>query len=251
MSSLIITVPIYNEGEMVAVNTEKIHAYCYEYLSSLVDWKIVLTENGSTDNTFEVAKKMEQKYPDRVLAYHFENRGKATALKCAWSKLEEEKYKMDFISIIDVDIPFDLGYFSDAFDKILEPNVDLVIGNRYSSRSSTHRPLDQIIISRSYNFMCRRLFGIKIHDIQCGLKIFRYEKMRQYIPDCDHPRSFFDLQIVKMLTDHKHGIKEIPIDWDESNNRPTKFIKRREIVDGLKTVYKLLFKDDKTDKSLK
>lgn len=249
MDSLIITVPIYNEGEMTAINTEKIYAFCDQNLNGLVDWKIVLTENGSNDNTFEVAKRMEEKYPNRILAYHFDNRGKGTALKCAWAKLDEENYRVDFITMIDVDIPFDLRYFLQALSEMLDNNYDLVLGNRYSRKSKTSRPIDQIIISRGYNLVCRLLFGIKVHDIQCGLKVFRYPKIKHYIPICDHPRSFFDLQMVKVLTDNKHNIKEIPIDWDESNNRPTKFVKRREVVDGLKTLHRLLFQKEKVDKS--
>jgi len=249
MRSLIITVPIFNEGEMTAVNTEKIYDFCNQHLNELVDWKIVLTENGSTDNTFEIAKRLENKYPGKIIAYHFDNRGKGIALKCAWAKFEEENYKMDFITMIDVDIPFDLKYFLQALNEILKSDYDLVLGIRYNKESKTSRPIDQIIISKGYNFTCRRLFGIKVHDIQCGLKIFRYSKIKKYISACDHPRSFFDLQIVKMLTDNKHPIKEIPINWDESNNRPTKFVKRREIVDGLKMLHRLLFKKDKIGKS--
>ncbi len=242
MPTLIITVPAFNEGELTAVNTEKIYKFCEDNLNALVDWKIVLTENGSKDNTFEMAQQMAHKYPDKVLAYHFDNRGKATALKCAWAKLEEDGYTMDFISMVDMDIPFDLDYFLQALNEMLTSHYDLVVGNRYSRTSSTSRPLDQIVISKTYNFVCRLLFGIKIHDIQCGLKIFKYQAIKPYLSECDHPHAFFDLQIIKMLTDHKHPIKEISIDWDESNNRPTTFVKRKEVVAGLKALFTLLLK---------
>ena len=91
MQNLIITIPVFNEGEMASINTEKIYDFCNKYLNQLIDWKIVLTENGSTDNTFKIIQKIEKKYPNKVLAYHFDNRGKATAIKCAWAKLEKEK----------------------------------------------------------------------------------------------------------------------------------------------------------------
>ncbi len=240
MHNLIITVPIFNEGKMTAVNTEKIYDFCDKNLNQLVDWRIVLTENGSSDNTFEIARKLEKKYPDRVLAYHFDNRGKANALKSAWNRLDKEGYKMDFISIMDIDIPFDMKFFLRALNEILDYDYDLVIGNRYGRTSKTSRPMDQIVVSKIYNFLSRGLLRVKIHDIQCGLKIFRYEKIEKYIPECDHHHGFFDLQIVKKLTDNGHDIKEISIDWDESRNRPTKFIKRKEIIEGVKTLFKLV-----------
>src|SRR3989339_813918 len=197
MQNLIITIPVFNEGEMASINTEKIYDFCNKYLNQLIDWKIVLTENGSTDNTFKIIQKIEKKYPNKVLAYHFDNRGKATAIKCAWAKLEKEKYKIDLISIIDVDIPFDLKFFLQAIKEILDHNYDLVIGNRYSRISKTSRPFDQIIVSKTYNFLSRLFLKIKIHDIQCGLKIFKYKTLKKYLPFCDHPHGFFDLQIVK------------------------------------------------------
>lgn len=242
MQSLIITVPIFNEGEMASVNTEKIYDFCNKNLNQLVDWKIVLAENGSIDNTFAAARKIAEKYPERVSAYHFDNRGKATALKCAWAKLEEEKYRMDLVSIVDIDIPFDLVFFRQALQEMLGNKYDLVMGNRYSRTSKTSRPLDQMIVSRIYNFLCRLFLRVKIHDIQCGLKIFKYEVMKKYLPHCDHTHGFFDLQMIKELTDHRHPIKEIPIDWNESTNRPTKFIKRREVVEGVKALFKLIIR---------
>jgi len=240
MRGLIITVPVFNEGEMTATNTQKLYDFCTKNLNLLVDWRIVLTENGSTDNTFEVAKRLQAQYSDRVIAYHFDNRGKANALKSAWARLEEESYPMDLVSIVDIDIPFHLDFFHKALLEILSNNEDLVIGNRYSPVSKTSRPLDQIVVSKIYNFLSRLFLKITIHDIQCGLKILNYPAIQQYLPDCDHPHGFFDLQIVKKLTDNKHKIKELPIDWNESENRPTKFIKKKEVVEGLKTLFKLI-----------
>lgn len=240
MRSLIITVPVFNEGEMTATNTQKLYDFCTKNLNHLVDWKIVLTENGSSDNTFEVAQRLQNKYPTRVIAYHFENRGKASALKSAWMQLETEAHKMDLVSIVDIDIPFDLSFFLKALQEVLNNNEDLVIGNRYSSVSKTSRPIDQIVVSKIYNFMSRLFLGIRVHDIQCGLKIFNYPTIKPYLAECDHPHGFFDLQIVKKLTDNKHKIREIPIDWNESENRPTKFIKRKEVVEGVRTLFKLI-----------
>src|SRR3990167_1344397 len=68
--SLIITVPIFNEGEMTAINTQRIYDFCNQHLNPLADWKIILTENGSTDKTFEIAQKIAEKYPGKILAYH-------------------------------------------------------------------------------------------------------------------------------------------------------------------------------------
>lgn len=156
---LSIIVPVYNEEESLT-------AFYKELLSVLPsldkDYEIIFVDDGSTDDSLKILKSFSQKNK-RVRSFSFrKNMGKSEALSFGF-----EKAMGTTIATLDADLqdqPTEIV-------KLLEKNregVDLVCGWRKDRRDKKK----MLIISKLFNKIMNSIFGLTIHDYNCGLKVY-------------------------------------------------------------------------------
>ena len=100
-TSLDIVVPVLNEERVISPTIGTLHEFLSRHLADY-NWRIVIADNGSTDQTPDIAEALSQKYPD-VSWTRLEVRGRGRALRKAW--LESDA---DVVSYMDVDLSTDL-----------------------------------------------------------------------------------------------------------------------------------------------
>jgi glycosyltransferase involved in cell wall biosynthesis len=158
--------PAYNEEENVETTVRR----ALDEIGPLVDGSIevLVVDDGSTDRTPELADALAAA-DTRVRVHHQANRGYGGALRTGFANARGQ-----LICFSDGDLQFDLREMSRLLDRLDDPAngpVDAVIGWRIKRRDPPHR----IFIAKTYNAVVSVLFGLRVRDIDCAMKLFRRE----------------------------------------------------------------------------
>jgi glycosyltransferase involved in cell wall biosynthesis len=158
--------PAYNEEENVETTVRR----ALDEIGPLVDGSIevLVVDDGSTDRTPELADALAAA-DTRVRVHHQANRGYGGALRAGFANARGQ-----LICFSDGDLQFDLREMSRLLDRLDDPAkgpVDAVIGWRIKRRDPPHR----IFIAKTYNAVVSVLFGLRVRDIDCAMKLFRRE----------------------------------------------------------------------------
>lgn len=160
--------PFWNEQE----NVESVVGKAIVVASKVAKkWEIIMIDDGSSDKTFEIIKKLANKDKRLVAVSHRVNRGYGAALKTGF-----EKARYEYIVFNDGDGQFDFSEVSKLMDRI--DNADLVIGFR---KKRLDHPFRHILMNmlKIWDYL---FFRFKFKDIDCGFKLFRKEAINKIMP---------------------------------------------------------------------
>lgn len=171
-------VPVFNEEESVLHFYEELTKHAKE-LSK--EYEIIFIDDGSQDKTLELVKELEKKDP-KIRIYSFRrNHGKAEALTFGF-----QKAKGDLIVTMDADLQDKPSEVHKLIEKHKE-GFDMVSGWRKDRKDS----FAKIIFSKAFNLVASTFWGVKLHDYNCGLKLYvseaaksvnLYGGMHRFIP---------------------------------------------------------------------
>lgn len=175
-----IVVPLFNEEESLPELVDWIERVCSEHGYS---HEVIMVDDGSTDDSWHVVEKLAAQYP-QVRGIRFQrNYGKSAALN--------EGFKAatgNVIITMDADLQDSPDEIPELYRMITIDGFDLVSGwkkKRYDNAITKNLP------SKLYNAVNRRISGIKLHDMNCGLKAYKrkvvksievYGEMHRFIP---------------------------------------------------------------------
>ncbi|MCL5432843.1 MAG: glycosyltransferase family 2 protein [Patescibacteria group bacterium] len=160
-----IVIPLLNEVESLPV--------LYELLLKEVkniekNYEIIFVDDGSTDGSLDFLKQIAEKNKAvRIFSFR-KNQGKAEALSLGF-----QKAKGDFVVTMDADLEDNPKELQKFYKKIHE-GWDVVSGWRKNRKHSFSR----VISSKLSNFIIRVIWGLKLHDYNCGFKIYRKEVVK-------------------------------------------------------------------------
>lgn len=210
-----IILPAYNEAGVIEDSVEKVREKLLELDR---DFEIIIAENGSTDGTDVISKKLSDEYED--VKYLHSNKGRGNALRAAFKKA-----KGDVIVYMDTDLSTDLSYIEVVVNSIYA-GYDVVTGTRLLPESIVvGRTLKREIASRSYNFLVRLILGSKLMDHQCGFKAFNGESLRELIDDVKDNDWSFDTEILVKAQKKGFKVTEIPVRWVDTTDTSVRFLK--------------------------
>lgn len=160
-----IIIPAYNEEKRIIQTLEKITSYLRE---NWRDYKIIIINDGSNDRTEELVKSYMLSNPNIQLKTIKRNLGKGYSVKVGVSLSDG-----DLIVFTDVDLSAPIQQVEDLIGWI-KNEYDLVIGSRYinGAKILIQQPLYRRLLSRTFNFFVKFLFGLPIEDTQCRFKMF-------------------------------------------------------------------------------
>ena len=182
-----IIVPLFNEAESLPK--------LYEWIARVMEenefsYEIIFVNDGSTDESWEVIKDLAATggksgsgaSPVRGICFR-RNYGKSAALYCGFKAAQGE-----VVITMDADLQDSPDEIPELYRMIKEDGFDLVSGwkqKRYDNALTKNLP------SKLFNATARRVTGIQLHDMNCGLKAYRKEvvknievfsEMHRYIP---------------------------------------------------------------------
>ena len=175
-----VVVPLFNEEESLPELTAWIKKVMDENKFS---YEIVMIDDGSNDNSWEIIEELQTNNPNIRGIKFRRNYGKSAALFCGFDAVQG-----DVIITMDADLQDNPDEIPGLYKMIKEEGYDLVSGWKKKRRDPVLR---KNIPSKLYNWTVRRMTGIKLHDMNCGLKAYRkkviksievYGEMHRYIP---------------------------------------------------------------------
>lgn len=175
-----VVIPLYNEEESLPELCEWIKRVMLENSYS---YEIILVDDGSSDSSWQVVKSLIEKNATLKGIKFRRNYGKSAALNQGFQKAAGE-----VVITMDADLQDSPDEIPELYDMITNGGFDLVSGwkkKRYDSKLTKNIP------SKIYNSVTRKISGVKLHDMNCGLKAYRWEvvkaievygEMHRYIP---------------------------------------------------------------------
>jgi glycosyltransferase involved in cell wall biosynthesis len=210
-----LVIPLLNEAESLPelhdwiVRVMKQHNYSYE---------IIFVDDGSKDNSWNVIENLMQQN-NCVKAIKFQrNYGKSPALHVGF-----EAAQGNVVITMDADLQDSPDEIPELYKLITEDKWDLVSGwkqKRFDNALTKNLP------SKLYNWTNRKISGIQLHDMNCGLKAYRkeviksievYGEMHRFIPVLAKSAGFE--KITEKPVQHqarKYGISKFG--WDRFIN---------------------------------
>ena len=175
-----IIIPSYNERESLPELVEWI-----ERVTSEGGWShdIIIVDDGSTDGSWKTIKELAGRHPELHGISFRRNYGKSAALYCGFAKAQG-----DVVFTMDADLQDSPDEIPEMYRMITEQGYDLVSGWKQHRQDNA---LTKNLPSKLYNATARCITGIKLHDMNCGLKAYRnevvknievYGEMHRYIP---------------------------------------------------------------------
>jgi glycosyltransferase involved in cell wall biosynthesis len=227
--SLDVVIPVLNEEKVLTASVTAVHHFLTGHMARY-DWRIVVADNGSTDWTPEILKRIKEFYKEQFDYITLTQRGRGRALRKAW--LES---KADIVSYMDVDLSTHLGDFVPLIESLDTGGYDVAIGSRLLKGSLVEaRSTKREIISRSYNRIIQLMFGVKFKDAQCGFKAITRRAVNDLVPLIQDPGWFFDTELLILAEENGYRIKEIPVRWtDDPDSRVKVFSTARKDMQGL------------------
>ena len=180
---LSIVISLYNEQESLRELVEWITESFAKSPISDYQYEILMIDDGSNDGSWETIKNLSKEYPTiRGISFR-RNYGKSAALQVGF-----QAAKGDIVVTMDADLQDSPEEVPEMVRMIKEEGLDIVSGwkkKRYDNVLMKNIP------SKLYNWTARKISGIKLHDMNCGLKAYRrevvkeievYGDMHRYIP---------------------------------------------------------------------
>lgn len=212
VESVEIVIPVFNEAPSLE--------YQIRYLSSYLDtnfpirWQLTIVDNGSTDDTLMIARKLENDLK-HVTVMALGRKGRGGAIRAAWMKSEST-----ISCYMDVDMSTGLDALLPLVAPLMTRHSDIAIGSRLSRTSNVARSPKRELISRVYNFMIRTFFAVRFTDAQCGFKAIRTDIAWKLLPAVEDNDWFFDTEMLLLAEHNGLRIHEVAVDWiDDPDTR--------------------------------
>lgn len=201
-----ITIPVFNEEEILHENILKIYNFLKEHISD--PWFIVIANNGSTDKTELIAKELI-KHNMGIRLLYIEKPGKGEAIKQGWQKFEADIY-----CFMDADLATDLKDLPNLISQV-KNGYDIAIGSRYVKGAQVKRTIFRKIFSFVYRILVKLMFNSLIKDFPCGFKAINKKVLEKIVPKIKDNAWFFDSELLILAEKEKFKIKEIPVSWHD------------------------------------
>ena len=160
-----IIIPVFNESLSLKI----LYSQCKEAVyNSFVKFEIIFIDDGSFDNSFDILKNISENDPNVIVIKLNRNYGKSDALNEGFKIA-----KFDTIVTLDADLQDDPEEIPKLVDLLYE-GWDCVSGWKKNRKD----PLSKTIPSSVFNKVMSFMTGLKIHDLNCGIKAYKKEAIK-------------------------------------------------------------------------
>lgn len=206
-----ITIPVLNEAETLEHQVKTLYAYVLKLYPNEGQWNIVIADNGSTDQTPNIAQDLAQTFSN-VQVVQVPKRGVGLALKTSWGQS-----KADIVGYMDLDLATDLQHLQPALDAIEQANYDLVYASRLHKNSTViNRTFKRELASRVFNGLLKAYLGVHFSDGMCGFKWLKRAKLTPLMEaGAQNDGWFFSTELLTTAEWLNYKIYELPVKWTD------------------------------------
>ncbi|MDX1682662.1 MAG: glycosyltransferase family 2 protein [Phycisphaeraceae bacterium] len=205
MTDLSILIPAYDEAESL----EPLHAELTAVLDALeLEWEIIYIDDGSRDGTADVLDRISEQSSNVVVKTHPRNLGKSAVYMTGFQAAEGQT-----LLTLDGDGQDDPAEIPKLLER-LEQDVDLVVGwkqGRFENEPGKALP------SQVYNGLKNVMFGLHLHDSNCGFRAMKrkvaesldlYGDLYRFLPELAHLSGY---RVAEVPVNHRprhHGVSK-------------------------------------------
>jgi glycosyltransferase involved in cell wall biosynthesis len=206
---LSIIIPAYNEGQRLGRGLARIREYFAGEPVGIAGIEIIVVDDGSTDDTAQIAQQWARDIPSLRLVSNGKNRGKGFSVRHG---ILEARGRVAIFTDADLSSPIEE---SAKLLTAIHAGNDVAIGSRaidrslISVRQSRFRESAGII----FNGFVRLFTGLPIHDTQCGFKAFVRERCGAVFEQQRIERFGFDPEVLFLAQRHGLRTAEVPVRW--------------------------------------
>lgn len=192
-------IPVYNEQDSL----QQLYSEILENLNNN-DYEIIFIDDGSDDDSYNIMKDLASSDKKVKIIRFRRNFGKSAGLYVGF-----EKATGDIVFTLDADLQDNPKEIPNFIDKI-EEGYDLVTGWKQKRKD----PINKTWPSKLFNKVTSKIFGLKLHDYNCGFKAFKkevikeldiYGEMHRYIPALAQAKGFKVAEITVVHRKRKFG----------------------------------------------
>jgi glycosyltransferase involved in cell wall biosynthesis len=165
LSGVSIVLPCFNEAANVAdaVRAASVAAEAYA-----ADYEVIVVDDGSSDDTAQIAARLADADRRVRLVMHPSNRGYGGAVRTGLRSA-----RLPWVLLTDADLQFDLREL-EAFVPLAR-EADLIAGWRIARQDPPHRRLN----AAAWNWLMRRSFDLPVRDVDCAFKLVRRDLLEE------------------------------------------------------------------------
>jgi glycosyltransferase involved in cell wall biosynthesis len=206
---LSIVIPAYNEGQRLGRGLSDIREYFESWPAGLATIEILVVDDGSTDDTAQIAQDWARDLPAVRLISNGENRGKGYSVRHG---ILEARGRIAIFTDADLSAPIEE---SEKLLTAIREGNDIAIGSRAVDRSLIFGRQSRFRESagKIFNVWVRIFTGLPFQDTQCGFKAFVRERCVAIFEQQRTQRFGFDPEILFLARRHGLRTAEVPVRW--------------------------------------
>lgn len=199
-----LVIPCYNEEQRIVKGIKQLTTYLKQ---QSYRWEIILVDDGSSDNTYTLARKLLQKTPHQLLR-HLQNRGKGAAIRTGIISA-----KGKYLIFTDIDMSTPITQLPKLLTSLKTHEVVIGVRRHPQSHVLVHQPKVRESLGHLFTKLTNLLVMPGIYDFTCGFKGFQKAAARQLFTRMKTQRWAFDAEILFLARKYGFKIAQIPVVW--------------------------------------
>jgi len=203
--------------------------------------RLLLVDDASSPATAAVANGLSREFGGDgtlQLLRHTTNRGKGAALRTGFDHALATAGDADVVLTQDGDLEYDPADWAGLLAALSAAPMSAVIGDRWArARHGSPWRIVHALVNRALTGLSNLLTGLRVHDMECGFKLFRVPLLRSIRPWLSENRFGVEPQMVAALARVDAQVSQAPVTYDPRDRSRGKKIGP---VDGFRAVWVIL-----------
>ncbi len=197
-----VVIPCYNEAERIDPKP------FLRFVDQNLGYHLCFVNDGSTDHTLEVLNALRKGREEQISVFNCKvNGGKAEAVRQGMHFLAQDT-QIDYVGFLDADLSTDFEDFDRLVHTLKDSKYGIVSGSRiHRMGADITKQSARAIISKTINWIIRKLLGMPFRDTQCGAKVIRREMVRNLFRERFVTKWLFDVELFMRIR-NEYGMKK-------------------------------------------
>lgn len=230
-NSLSVIIPAYNEARRLPKTLEAVLHYLEQ--SNFMQHEVIIVDDGSSDNTSQIARALAEGHPRvRVL------RGKGNHGKGWATRRGVLASRGAYVLCTDADLSTPIEETEKLYRRMVQGGYDVAIGSRKLPDSAIVQPVYRRALSAASNLLIRTVLGLPFRDTQCGFKLYRRDAALALFDRINLPRFSFDFEILTQAKKRGLRVAEVGVRWEHSAFTT---VRTRDVIQSFLDVFRIRF----------